>query len=182
MRSVNYAGCAGMLLAALTLGTAEAQTANVKIGVVNMNALIEQSPQAQALMAELRDEFAPRQRELVAMQTALQAKQETYQRDSSVMGPEERASLEREIRDGQRELQRADSEVTEDFNIRRNEALTELQRTIVLQVQDYARNAGFDLVLYEAVYASQAVDITAAVLGTLQPAAAQGNNNPSANP
>jgi outer membrane protein len=182
MRSVNYASCVGVLLAALTLGTAGAQTASVKIGVVNMNALIEQSPQAQALMADLRDEFAPRQRDLVAMQTDLQTKQETYQRDSSVMGPEERANLEREIRDGQRELQRADTEVTEDFNIRRNEALTQLQRTIVLQVQEYARSAGFDLVLYEAVYASQAVDITAAVLATLQPGAAQGSNNPPANP
>jgi outer membrane protein len=182
MRSANNVGCLAGLLAVLALGTAEAQTTSVKIGVVNMTALIEQSPQTQALMAQLRDEFAPRQRDLVAMQEALKTKQETYQRDSSVMGPEERANLEREIRDGSRELQRADAEVTEDFNIRRNEALSELQRTIVVRVQEYARGAGFDLVLYEAVYASQAVDITAAVLATLQPAAAQGGNNPPANP
>ena len=39
MRSTNYVGCSAGLLAALALGTAEAQTPSVKIGVVNMTAL-----------------------------------------------------------------------------------------------------------------------------------------------
>jgi outer membrane protein len=182
MRSTTYVGCSAGLLAALALGTAAAQTTNIKIGVVNMTALIEQSPQTQALMARLREEFAPRERELAAMDQALKTKQETYQRDASVMGTEERTNLEREIRDGQRDLQRAGEQVTEDFNIRRNEALGELQRTIVSKVTDYARGAGFDLILYEAVYASDAVNITADVLATLGPAPAQGSNSPPANP
>jgi outer membrane protein len=155
--------------ALLTVGTARAQS-NIKIGVVNMPQLIEQAPQSQAVTAQLRAEFAPRQRELTTMQTELQTKQDTYQRDASVMGAEERANLEREIRDGQRDLQRADNELREDFNIRQNEELTNLQRAIVELVRTYARDQGYDLVLYEAVYASQAVDITAAVLASLQPA------------
>lgn len=180
MRSPTYVGCSAGLLAALALGTAAAQTANVKIGVVNMSALIEQSPQTQALMAKLQEEFAPRQRDLAAMEQTLKTKQETYQRDASVMGTEERTNLEREIRDGTRDLQRLGEQMTEDFNIRRNEALGELQRTIVMRVQEYARNAGFDLVLYEAVYASDAINITADVLATLGPT--QGNNRPPASP
>jgi outer membrane protein len=182
MRSTNYVGCLAGLLAAFALSTATAQNANIKIGVVNMTALIEQSPQTQALMAKLRDEFSTRDRDIAAMEQTLKTKQETYQRDASVMGTEERTNLEREIRDGQRDLQRAGEQLTEDFNIRRNEALGELQRTIVLRVQEYARNAGFDLVLYEAVYASDAINITADVLATLGPAPAQGSNNPPANP
>jgi len=163
-------GGLALLCALLTVGAVQAQNTSIKIGVVNMSQLIEQAPQSQSVMAQLRDEFAPRQRELTSMQTALQTKQETYQRDASVMGAEERANLEREIRDGQRDLQRADNELREDFNIRQNEELTNLQRTIVQQVQTYARGAGFDLVLYEAVYASEAVDITAAVLASFQAA------------
>jgi len=184
MRSTNHVGCFAGLLAALALGAAEAQTNSVKIGVVNMTALIEQAPQTQALMAKLRDEFAPRERDMNALQQTLQTKTETYQRDSSVMGPEERANLEREIRDGQRDWERTRDQLTEDFNVRRNEALAELQRTIVGRVQEYARTGGFDLVLYEAVYASDAINITAAVLATLQPAPApaQGSNSPPASP
>jgi outer membrane protein len=179
MRTTNYVGCLTGLIAALALGTAAAQ--NVKIGVVNMTALIEQAPQTQAVMTRLREEFSTRERDLAAMEQSLKTKQETYQRDASVMGTEERTNLEREIRDGQRDLQRQGEQLTEDFNVRRNEALGELQRTIVLKVQEYARNAEFDLVLYEAVYASDAINITADVLATLGPAPAQGNN-PPANP
>ncbi len=40
------------------------------------------------------------------MRQDLQAKQERYQNDSAVMGEEERTALERQIRDGQRDLQR----------------------------------------------------------------------------
>jgi outer membrane protein len=180
MRSTNYVGCLAGLLAALAFGTASAQNANIKIGVVNMTALIEQSPQTQAVMTRLREEFSTRERDLAAMEQTLKTKQETYQRDATVMGTEERTNLEREIRDGQRDLQRAGEQLTEDFNIRRNEELGELQRTIVLKVQEYARNSEFDLVLYEAVYASEAINITADVLATLGPT--QGNNRPPANP
>jgi len=175
---MHRAGALALTAAVLAVGSAQAQTTSVKIGVVNMSALIEQSPQAQAVMEELRDEFATRQRDLVAMQTALQQKQETYQRDASVMGAEERATLEREIRDGQRDLQRADNELREDLNIRQNEELASLQRVVVERVQTYARDEGFDLVLYEAVYASEAIDITAGVLAALQADSARGSNRP----
>jgi outer membrane protein len=168
--------CGGLvsLLAVGVVATAQAQDGNVKIGVVNLSRLIEQSPQAQAITAALRDEFAPRQRDLQAMDTALKTKQETYQRDVPVMGEAERARLEREITAAQRELQRADQELREDLNIRQNEEIAGLNRLIVTQVQTYARSQGYDLVLYEAVYASEAVDITAAVLASLQATGAQG--------
>lgn len=175
MQPILRAGLRFALLIALFPAFAAHAQTNIKIGVVNMSSLIEQAPQAQTVMNALRDEFAPRQRDLQQMQTDLQKKQETYQRDSSVMGEAERANLEREIRDGQRDLQRADNELQEDFNIRRNEEITNLNRAVVQQVQAYAREKGFDLVIYEAVYASEAIDITADVLTALKAGGAQGN-------
>jgi outer membrane protein len=150
------------------IGTANAQNAGaLKIGYVNFPAIVDQAPQTEELKTRLRDEFAPRQRDLVAMQTALQEKQETYQRDAPVMGESERAALEREIREGQRDLQRANNELQEDFNIRQNEELAQLQRTLVQQVQDYVRGAGYDLVVTDVVYVSGALDITEDVIAAL---------------
>jgi outer membrane protein len=121
-------------------------------------------------MVKLRDEFAPRQRDLVAMQTELQEKQETFQKDSSVMSEAERSALEREIRDGLRDLQRADNQLREDVNIRQNEELGTLQRTLVQQVQAYVQNAGYDLVVTDVVYVSDGINITADVIAALQAA------------
>jgi len=52
--------------------------------------------------------------------------------------------------------------------VRRNEALGQLQRTVLQEVQGYARTAGFDVVVADALYASQSVDITNQVLAALQ--------------
>ena len=131
--------------AAVGPGIASAQ-GNLKIGVINVGRLLEQSPQSESVTKKLTDEFAPRQRDIVAMQQKLQQQQETFQRDATVMGEEERLSLERQIRDGQRDLQRQQNEYLEDLNIRRNEEVGKLQREVLAQVQEYARAQKFDLV------------------------------------
>lgn len=161
-------GPIALLFAALVAAPAQAQRGGLKIGVVNLVALVEQSPQYQQMTSTLETEFAPRQREILNMQQELQQKQETYQRDSSVLGDQERANLERELRDGQRDLQRLGNEYREDLNIRQNEEINKVQRAVLEQVQNYAREEDFDLVVAEAVYFSSSIDITEAVLEMLQ--------------
>lgn len=145
-----------------------------RIGVVNVQRLLEQAPQTQRAMTALQEEFAPRQRDLLAMQQSLQGKQETYQRDQSVMGADERAKLEREIREGTRDLQRADEELQEDATIRRNEILSQLQGMLLQAVQSHAREEGYDLIITDYVYVSAAMDITDDVLASMREQDEQG--------
>ena len=102
------------------------------------------------------------------MQQSLVERQETYERDGAVMGETERLRLERELREDARDFQREQDEYVEDLNIRRNEALGALQRYLLQEVQIYARDAGYDLVVGEAIYFSTAVDITDEVLSNLE--------------
>lgn len=174
MRIALLFGRAFLVAAALAATAANAQTTSgLKIGVINVAKLLEKAPQAQAAMAALQEEFAPRQRDIVAAQHDLQQKQETLQRDSAVMGEEEKANLEREIRDGQRNVQREQNEYMEDLNIRRNEELSKLQRSLLQEVQTYARNASYDLVVSDVLFYSSAIDITEEVLAGLNKQAQQ---------
>lgn len=154
--------------AVLVSGAAQAQGDGMRIGVVNVARLLEQAPQAQAAMSALQEEFAPRQRDIVAIQRSLQEKQQTYDRDGQVMGETERLNLERDIRDEQRDLEREQNDYLEDLNIRRNEELGKLQRSLLQQVQDFARDAGYDLVVADVLYYSAAIDITDDVLRGLE--------------
>jgi outer membrane protein len=166
---------AAVAVAGVASSAAIAQS-NLKIGVINVARLIEQSPQSESVTKKLQDEFGPRQRDITAMQQRLRTQQETFQRDAPVMGEEERLNLERQIRDGQRELQRTENEYLEDLNLRRNEELGKLQREILVQAQEYARAQKFDLLIADqsVIFASTAVDVTEAVLGVLKPAAGGG--------
>jgi outer membrane protein len=150
---------------ALPLGAAQAQ---VKIGVVNVARLLQEAPQAQAASQSLENEFAARRRELENTQRDLKTREDKLQKDGATMAEADRRNSEKTLRDGQRELARKQNEFLEDLNVRRNEALGQLQRTVLAEVQVYAKNAGLDVVVADALFASPAVDITGQVLTALQ--------------
>jgi len=173
MMGSKYSLLAALAVAVAVTSGASAQ-GNLKIGVINVARLIEQSPQAATVQKKLQDEFGPRQRDLTAMQESLRTRVETFQRDSPVMGEEERANLERQIRDQQREYERTGNELREDLDLRQNEVIGQLQRDVLVKAQEYARAQQYDLVLTDSnvIFGSTAVDITAAVIATLKPPAA----------
>ena len=159
----------GFLLGVLLISlTANAQTDGLRVGVVNVTRLLEQAPQVQAAMAGLQAEFAPRQQEFEALQVSYQENQEVYQRDGAVMGETERLNLERQLRDGERVIQREQNELIEDFNIRRNEELGAIQGFLLQEVQAYAQTEGYDLIVADVLYFSEGIDITDDVLQRLQ--------------
>ncbi len=156
------------LVAVITAAPATAQ-AEVKVGVVNMAQLLDQAPQARAVIEALQDEFAPRQRDVVSRTNELRELEERFERDVAVLGDDERRNMERQLRDGQRDLQRRQNEFVEDLNLRRNEELGKLQRSLMEEIQAYARRANYDLIVGEGVlYASTAVDITPSILQGLE--------------
>jgi outer membrane protein len=161
------------LIAAIAAAGFASEAAHAqKIGYVNLARILEGTPAFQAAQKKLEDEFGPRQRELQAMQQKLRTQQEQFQRDAPVMGEAERLDLERQIRDGQRDLQRTNNELVEDLNVRQQEELGKLQREAIEMAQRYARDEKYDIVFAEGVlYASTAIDITEAVLKA-SPAAA----------
>lgn len=141
----------------------------LKVGVVNVPLLMDRAPQTKAAMDALEEEFAPRQREILAKQKEYQDLSEKVQRDVAVMGEAERRNAERDLRDLQREVQRLQTEFREDLNLRRNEELGNLQRALLKEVQDYAQTAGFDLIVGDGVlYASNAINVTELVLRAVE--------------
>jgi outer membrane protein len=150
---------------AAPLATAQAQA---KVGVVNVARLLQEAPQAQAASQALENEFANRRRDLENQQKDLKAREERLQKDGATMSEADRRNQEKALRDGQRELARKQNEFLEDLNVRRNEALGQLQRSVLQEVQTYAKSAGLDVVVADALYASPAVDITNQVLAALQ--------------
>ncbi len=159
---------AALLLAGLLVVPGAALAAN-KIGVVKLNRLFEEAPQALALQRSLTEEFAPRERDLRAKREQLVSIEERLQQGEGFMSDDERRRLEQSFRDGQRDLQRSQNEFVEDLNLRRNERLGDLQRLFIGEIQSYGNAQGFDLILVDGiVHASDKIDITQQVLQVLQ--------------
>jgi outer membrane protein len=164
-------------LAIFAFGPASAvEAADLKIGVINVARLLDSAPQTKSALQALQDEFAPRERELVAEQQELRTQGEALQRDSAIMSEPERRSSEQSLREKQRELARKTGQFREDANLRRNEELSRLQRLLLDEVNVYATNNGFDLIIGDGVlYARGEVDITDQVLARMEAAYKSGD-------
>lgn len=170
MKVVKLQMLKAMMVVALVAAFAvSANAQELKIGVVNVPVLMERAPQAKVAMDSLQEEFAPRQREILAKQKEYEDLSQKVQRDVDVMGETERRNAENDLRNMQREVTRLQTEFREDLNLRRNEELGILQRALLAEVQNYAQTAGFDLVVGDGVlYASSAVNITENVLRAME--------------
>lgn len=170
MNSRVFSATTLLLCGLIASGQALAQAAaGPKIGWVNVARLIQESPQARAIQKALEEEFSPRQRELVAKQNELKERQAKLQKDMEVMGAEERRNAESAFRSDERDLARRQNEFLEDFNLRRNEEIGKLQRELLKEVQTFAKQKGYDLIVGEGVlYATPAVDVTQAMVEALE--------------
>ena len=143
-------------------------SAEIKLGYVNFQKLLEEAPQTKTAMQALENEFAPRRRELLTMQNDMKARDEKFQKEGSVMTEGDRAKTEKELRDEQREFQRKAGEFQDDASTRRNEEIGKVQRYLITEIQAYATSQGYDLVLGDGVFYSKgSFDITANVLAVL---------------
>src|SRR5580692_976501 len=153
------------LCSALISGPASAE---IKMGVVNFQKLLEDAPQTKTAMQALENEFAPRRRELLTLQNDLKARDEKLQKEGAVMSEADRAKAEKTLRDQQREFSRKAGEFQDDAGTRKNEEIGKVQRYLVTEIQAYANAQGFDLVLGDGVFfAKPTFDVTANVLAVL---------------
>lgn len=158
-----------VLMILMLMMVAGASQAELKIGFVNVAKVLEKAPQAAKAKSRLETEFSPRDKALVSQQKEIKTLEEKLSRDSAVMGEEERRRVEKDILDKKRDAARAQQEFSEDFNMRRNEELGNLQKRIVEAVRALAKEDGFDLLLTDGViYANDAIDVTSRVQQKLE--------------
>lgn len=142
---------------------------NVKVGFVNIASLMEKAPQADAARKALEKEFSARDSKLKAERDGIIDLENKLKTDGDIMSESKRAKLERDILKRKREFKRANEELQEDFNIRRNEELGSLQRDIYDVIVEIAKSEKYDLMVTERVlYASDRIDVTDKILARLK--------------
>lgn len=161
-----------LLALMLMIGVSPVLAADYKIGFVHATKLLEQAPQAKNASAKLDEEFSAREQELVLAKKRLKQLEEELVRDGGVMDAERQTALERDVVARRREIKRAQDDLREDFNLRRNQELSKLQKQIRKIILAMAKEEKFDLIVSDGVvYASDAVNVTDMVLERLKQSA-----------
>lgn len=152
----------------LVLFALGASAAELKIGYVQVDKILQEAPQTAESGKKLEKEFSPRTKELEALQKQIKDQETKLDKEALTMTESARRDKERDISNLKIEFQRKQRELREDINLRKNEELSVLQDRINKAVTSVAETDGYDLVVYSGVaYASKKIDITDKVLKSL---------------
>ncbi len=141
------------------------QAADLKLGYVDAMRLLEDAPQARDATERLQREFASREEEIASAQADVMRMEDRLNRDGPVMSEAERRDMGLDVLSKKRELRRMQEEFREDVNIRRSDALGNLQELIKETIQEVGDAGGYHLIFFEGIaYADDSLDITDLVL------------------
>lgn len=157
-----------LLALALLTSAVAVNGAELKVGYVQVDKILQEAPQTAESGKKLEKEFSPRTQELDRMQKQIKDLQTALDKDSLTISETDRRNKERDISNLKIEFQRKQRELREDVNLRKNEELGVLQDRINKAVTTVSEAEGYDLVIYGGVaYASKKIDITDKVLKSL---------------
>jgi outer membrane protein len=163
MRCLRHALAIGLLAMA---GAAAAD--DYKIGVLNVERVLQQAPDAKAAHDRIEQAFQARDADIARKEQDVRAAAEQLARDRATLSSDERASRERSIEARTREVQRLREQFAEDLRARQFEELDKLKERLDKVLTRYAKEHHFDLILQDAAYVGRSVDITDDVIKALQ--------------
>ncbi len=155
-----------LLAAACLLATASA-SADVKIGFVNSQRILNDAPQATKAKKKIEKEFEKRDQELQKVAKRLQTLQESLEKNSVTMSESDRRDKDREFNELNRDFQRKQREFREDLNLRQNEEMAQIFERVNKVIKGIAESEKFDIIFQEAVYFNPRIDITDRVIKAL---------------
>lgn len=160
----------------------------VKVGVIQIDRAIAESEEGKSAMADLQKKGQARQEELAKQQKEIQDLQGQIQRQGATLNQEAQAALGRNLQSKQIALQRANEDFQREFNQLQQDIISRIGAMILAEVQKYASENNFYLILNSSSQNSQvlfndnSVDITSDIIKRFNLAHASPATPPAATP
>lgn len=157
----------GMLMAlSLVFSGAMAYADGSKIGVVDLQKIMQTSSQMKSIQEKLEREFKPRRDKLIAMEETLKKDMETFKRDTAVMSQTQRKDLEKKIVGEQQQFERDGQQYQQELSTAHNDAMEDFYNKIRAAISKVAESEKYDIVFQKdaAPFSVEKLDITAKVM------------------
>lgn len=141
--------------------------AESRIGFVNSQKIMNESPQAARAKKRIEKDFEKRDQDLQKMAKQLQGMQEALEKNALTMAESERRNKEREFGDLNRDFQRRQREFREDLSQRQNEEMSAILERVNKAIKQIAETEKYDIIFQEAVYVNPRIDVTEKVIKAL---------------
>lgn len=163
MKIVKKAGIfAGAFILATGMNVAMAATDGLKVAVVNVQQVLQQSPRVTALSKKLEDKFKGRQTKLNDEQKNLQDQLDKFKKESPTMSKAKRDETEKKITDERSTLVKEVVAYQQDLQKEQNKVMQGILEDLNGIVSTIAKKESYNLVLdsQAVVYSATGSDIT----------------------
>lgn len=146
------------------LGTVFAES--TKIGVVDLQRIMQIAPQMKTIQSKLEKEFRPRRDKLVAMEEQLKKDMQQFKRDNAVLSMDQKKELERKIVASQQTFEREGQQYQQELSTAHNEAMEDLYTRIRKAIDSVAKAGKYDVILQKdaAPFSASQLDVTDSVM------------------
>ncbi len=150
----------------LAMGSVSAFADGTKIGVVDLQKIMQTSSQMKLIQEKLEKEFKPRRDKLVTMEDGLKKDMEQFKRDTAVLNANQRKDLEKKIVTTQQQFEREGQQYQQELSTAHNEAMEEFYNKIRAAIAKVAQTDKYDVVLQKdaAPFSVDNLDVTAKVM------------------
>lgn len=137
-----------------------------KIGVVDLQKIMQTATQMKTIQEKLEKEFQPRRNKLVAMEEGLKKDMEKFKRDSAVLSQSQKKELEKKIVSTQQQFEREGQQYQQELSSAHNEAMEDFYNKIRAAIAKVAETDKYDVVLQKdaAPFSIDKLDVTAKVM------------------
>jgi outer membrane protein len=135
---------------------------------VSTERVLRESAIAKASQSRLEKEFSRQESEITDLSSRLRVASDRLERDSQVISAADRTRRQQEVADMERDLQQRQSVFKADLNRRRDGELSKVIEVANRAIRLIAESNDIDIIFQEAVYASDASDITDAVIAQME--------------
>ncbi len=156
----------GVLIALMLVMSGGVFADGTKIGVVDLQKIMQTSAQMKGIQEKLEKEFKPRRDKLVAMEDGLKKDMEKFKRDTAIMSETKRKDLEKQIVSTQQQFEREGQQYQQELSTAHNESMEEFYNKIRAAIAKVAESEKYDLVFQKdaAPFSVEKLDVTAKVM------------------
>ncbi len=159
------------LLAAIAALPAFAQSAPLKVAVIDVQRIITESGTGKAALAQLEAWGKEQQNKLNARKDEIDQLQKRIAEGQLSLAEDRLADLKKDLETKSIEVRRAADDAQREFNQRQERALGEIERKVMPIIQKVGQEGGYTMILRKfdsgLVYASDEIDITAQIISRL---------------
>lgn len=152
----------GSLILAAGVQVAQAETAGMKVAVVNVQQVLQQSPRVAELSKKLEGEFKTRQTKINDEQKALQDQLDKFKKDSATMSQKDRDATQKKISADRSDLVKQVVAYQQDLQKEQNKIMQGILNDLNGIVSTIAKAQSYTLVLdsQAVIFAADGNDIT----------------------